>query len=799
MIKFEFLTDKRIENNQDSDIIAFFILEGEIKFKLEEEQCILKQEDFIVVNPERIYSYVSDTEVLIGKLTIDKIEIKKLLKNGTVLFLCNSTMGNSDKYDETRNLLKRICNYHYSNQNKSQLFLISIYYDFLNSLVTNFLITEEDKNYSNIVHKNEERKNKIEEYINENYDKEISLNELSEKVYLSNAYLSKYIKKQFGMSFLECVNKVRLEHAIEQLVYSDKPVVRIAIDCGFSSSAAFNKAFKEKYNTTPSLYRVDWKEDNVEDKKENTDNIYKKLRMYYQENIIDSKEYSNILERKVKVSYNNSKNKINNKCTLINVGTAADLLHSDMQEHILLLKEKLGIKYIRFWDLYSSEMFLNEHSEGKKYNFTKLDRVLDFLVNNGLIPYIELGVKTKKLIKKYRILFYQKSQEVVFKNKSSLKYFIYMLIKHLINRYGIEEVKKWYFEYWRLEKDNDSVISDIIDIDEYLENFNIIASELRKYIPDIKIGGYGIALRYGEENIKESLKKWRKNEEKPSFITLYCYPYPGEKGGNGKKPEVSMDENYVENYMNKVIKIIKESGIQVKDIHVSEWSFTVSNRSNMNDSCIKGAYIIKNLLDIINIKDIRLVGYWIASDLFADFHDSSEFLNGSTGLLTKDGIKKPSYYAFDFMTRLDGNIVQSGENYLITSEGSDSYKIVCHNFKNFNYQYSIKEENQVDIENFNELLEDDKDIKIDFEFDTIKCGRYLVKVHSVSRKSGSIQDEWINMGKPDELLQEDINYLSRITIPHINLKYIEVTENKLNFSICIEPNEFNYIEINYLY
>lgn len=801
MIKFQFLTDKRMEKNNESNIVIFFILEGEIKLKLEDEGYELKKDDFIVINPEKNHSYIARNDVLIGKLSIDRIELKKLLKNSNVIFWCNSTLDDGEKYDEIRSVLKKICNYHYSNKNKSQLFLISLYYDFLSSLATNFLITEEDEHYSTIVHKNEERKQKIEDYIYENFDKEISLNDLSEKLYLSNAYLSKYIKKQFGMSFLECVNKVRLDHAIEGLIYSDKPVVRIAVDCGFSSSAAFNKAFKEKYNTTPSLYRVNWKgnlnkDKNKDEKKEDLDN---KLITYYQNHMLENEEEYQILQRKVKVC-NNGKADIDNKCKLINIGAAADLLHSDMQEHILRLKEKLGIRYVRFWDLYSSEMFLNDHSEGKKYNFTKLNRIIDFLVNNGMIPYIELGVKTKKLIKKYKVLLYQKSEENIFKTKESLRYFIYMLVKNLINRYGIEEIKKWYFEYWRIERDSDScLMADISDIEEYLDCFDIVAGEMRKYVPNIKIGGYGISLRYGEEDFKESLKMWQKRKEQPNFISLYCYPYPGEKGSSGKKPELSMDQNYVKNYICKSVKIIKDSGIKVDDIHISEWSFTVSNRNKLNDSCIKGAYLTKNIIDVIDLEGIKMIGYWIGSDLFADFYDSSEFLNGSGGLLTRDGIEKPSYYAFNFINRLEGSIVKKGENYIVTSDGNGNYKIACHNFKNFNYQYCIKDEDELDIEIFNELLEDNSNMKIDFDFEVPKDGRYLIRIHSVSRKYGSIQDEWINMGKPEEITQEDISYLSRVTIPHISVKYIEARGNKLEFSVGIEANEINYIEITYLY
>ena len=50
--------------------------------------------------------------------------------------------------------------------------------------------------------------------------KQISLNDLAQKLYLTNAYLSKYIKKRFGLSFIEYVNNVRLFHAVDELLYS---------------------------------------------------------------------------------------------------------------------------------------------------------------------------------------------------------------------------------------------------------------------------------------------------------------------------------------------------------------------------------------------------------------------------------------------------------------------------------------------------------------------------------------------------------------------------------------------------
>ena len=62
----------------------------------------------------------------------------------------------------------------------------------------------------------------IQNYIQANYQSQISLNDLADRLYLSNAYLSKYVKKHLGMTFMEYLNNVRLFHAVDELLYTKK-------------------------------------------------------------------------------------------------------------------------------------------------------------------------------------------------------------------------------------------------------------------------------------------------------------------------------------------------------------------------------------------------------------------------------------------------------------------------------------------------------------------------------------------------------------------------------------------------
>lgn len=58
---------------------------------------------------------------------------------------------------------------------------------------------------------------------------------------MSNAYLSRYLKKNLGMNFIDYLNNVRLHYAVENLLYNDTTITRASLDNGFANTAVFNK------------------------------------------------------------------------------------------------------------------------------------------------------------------------------------------------------------------------------------------------------------------------------------------------------------------------------------------------------------------------------------------------------------------------------------------------------------------------------------------------------------------------------------------------------------------------------
>ncbi len=97
---------------------------------------------------------------------------------------------------------------------------------------------------------------KIKQYVLKNYRNKISLDELSQTIYLSTSYLSSYFKKQTGQTISEYMIIVRIEQAKRLLVESNDTVNQIAEQVGYSGYRYFSTLFKNITGVTPIQYRL---------------------------------------------------------------------------------------------------------------------------------------------------------------------------------------------------------------------------------------------------------------------------------------------------------------------------------------------------------------------------------------------------------------------------------------------------------------------------------------------------------------------------------------------------------------
>jgi len=93
--------------------------------------------------------------------------------------------------------------------------------------------------------------------IDERYAEDLSRDDVARAVALSPSHFSRFIRRRTGRSFTDLVNQARIDRACELLRRSDRGIVQIALDVGYSDQSYFTKVFRRYIRQTPRQYRLE--------------------------------------------------------------------------------------------------------------------------------------------------------------------------------------------------------------------------------------------------------------------------------------------------------------------------------------------------------------------------------------------------------------------------------------------------------------------------------------------------------------------------------------------------------------
>lgn len=776
------------------DIELLFVLDGKLDVTVGDEVIHMGSEDLLVVNANKHHRLHASKDILYAKFTIQWQLVSEASQSMSILYWCNSVLEDSERYGELKDAMKRLLNHHLSiHEERIDFGYMALCYQVLEILSLYFQVSVADRGKQTEQEKIDERMELINNYILANYDQPISLNDLSEKLFLSTSHLSRFFKKHYGMNFVAYLENIRMHYAMEELLYSNKPITRIVYDNGFSSVAAFNKVFKKQNGETPSEMRKKYRDN---DRKENQIQagsvVEKRLEAFLRDDGIKrERKDSHVVEVAVTVAAPFAKTKFAWGNT-INIGSAADLLKSELQEHIVLLQGAFHFKYVRFWNIFSADMLLNEKKEGDVFNFSRLDAILEYLAGQGLKPHFELGLKPKRIHKTIQKYILKDSEGAGIQSIEQMGRTLDAMMNHLIHRYSRQDMDGWRFEIWFDEWEWNQKNG----MDEYIRAFAEMYGILKSYSKGIEVGGCGLRLNRDGKSTRFFLDKWNASSCRPDFLSGYFYSYDRGKDDKDEFVKRSTNNDYMMHSVASVKKIIFEAGFGDVPFYLTEWNLSISDRNVLNDTCFKGAYIVKNMLNIYGMADVA--AYFFGSDRAAEYYDSSSLLYGGNGMMSKDGILKPAGFAMDFLNRLYPYYVDKGKNYLVTTNGEDSYGIICHNQKPLGYSYYLVQEDQVEREHIWKYFKERDLLELKIHLGGLENGIYKIKYYRLSENSGSVFDLWKEMGFEEELSRNDIKYFQRVCEPKLIVCKEKAKAHQLNIQITLTANEFVFIRMRRL-
>lgn len=779
------------------EVELIYVLEGDLKLYVMEREYHLKRGDICVINANEKHRTETQDEIMAAHIFIMYSLIRSVYNGVSAFFFCNSASENDDRYEELRELLnqllkrKMLCEKNpEAGQNDYEY--LSAFYKVLGYLTSHFMKKAKTDKCMSALQKSQIRTLQINEYIQNNYNQQISLKSLSENLYLSEGYLSRYFKKIYHMSFSAYLKQIRLSHAMNDLLYTDKAILQVALDHGFLSISFFNKVFKEEYGRSPSGIRNSAKE--MAKQEEDVDSLVLNQKLekfiYSMEETQENKKRAKIIKEAFLAGDGEKLPPFWN--TAINIGQASDLLNHEVRKQILQMKESMDFEYIRFWSLFSDRMLMGKDETIGLYHFNMLDNILDFLVKNGLKPFFDMEEKAKRVNKTdHDFLLYEEKDKTV-DSIQAWEEFIRQLIVHLVRRYGVKEVNTWKMEIIF----DGYCLKGIPPIESFFQIFKCTYSIIKKHAPHMEIGGCGFFpdyLRRLEEKGINFWEEWIRRAPLPDFISFMVFAYEADPEGKERFGKKSEDPDYLKHSIHKMRTNLARHGLSGQKIYITEWNLTVSDRNKLNDHCFHGAYIMKNIIAVLGEAD--LLCYFIGTDLYTEYYDTLWLMHGGQGLLTRDGITKPSGFAFRFLKAIKPYWIDKTDHCLLTTDRGNQYSLVCHNMKNLNYLYYLQSEEDLDQEKLWKNFEDWNPLTLKLCIKDVENGTYQMTIQRINENSGSIQDIWGDLEYMQDLSDREIEYLHRATIPRMILRKFCVEDQCIQIELRMRPNEIAYISL----
>jgi xylan 1,4-beta-xylosidase len=332
-------------------------------------------------------------------------------------------------------------------------------------------------------------------------------------------------------------------------------------------------------------------------------------------------------------------------------------------------------KYIRFHAIFHDEVGLyDEDASGNPiYNFSYVDQIYDGLLQNHIRPFVELSFMPRKLASAdTRQPFWYKPVVAPPNDYDRWAALISTFAKHLIDRYGIDEVSQWYFEVWN-EPNLDFWAGDPREA-TYYHLYDVTALALKSVSPRLRIGGPATAqAAWADRFIRHVVE----NHVPVDFVSSHVYGNDTAHDVFGTNDSIPMNQ-MVCRAVDKVHQQIKASAKSDLPLIWSEFNAVYDNQTKVTDSAFMGPWLADTIRQCDGLVD--MMSYWSFSDVFEEQGVIKKPFYGGFGMLAEGGIPKPVFNAFKLLHQLgDQRIDVQSDSLLVTKRADGSVAIAVWN------------------------------------------------------------------------------------------------------------------------
>jgi xylan 1,4-beta-xylosidase len=323
-------------------------------------------------------------------------------------------------------------------------------------------------------------------------------------------------------------------------------------------------------------------------------------------------------------------------------GHATLALRADWQAQMKRAHHELGMRHVRFHGILSDDMgTLVDEGDTFFYSFFNADQIFDFLLSIGMKPFVELSFMPTALSSGDQTVFHYQANVSPPRDYAQWAVLIRDIVRHWVERYGLGEVRQWFFEVWN--EPNLTAFGSGKQSD-YFELYRYTAEAIKGVDKMLKVGGPATA---DNAWIDDFLAFCKTNDLPADFVSTHHYPTDA-FGKPGDDTETQLADSKRSILREETREVRRKAGDL--PVYYTEWCTSSNPRDPMHDDPYAASFIVKTILEARDL--VQGYSYWTFSDIFEENYFPSVPFQGGFGLLNIHGIAKPSYRAFQLLHEL---------------------------------------------------------------------------------------------------------------------------------------------------
>lgn len=432
----------------------------------------------------------------------------------------------------------------------------------------------------------------------------------------------------------------------------------------------------------------------------------------------------------------------------VGAGRANEGLRADWQRQLTVAHRECGFQYIRMHGLFTDDMGVYRDYNGKpEYNWQYIDELYDFLHSIGMKPFVELGFMPNGLASGSKTIFWWKGNVTPPKDMTKWADLVRAFVEHVKERYGDEEVRTWYFEVWNEPNLKGGFWAGTQQ--QYFDLYAATARAIKSVSPDYKVGGPGTA---GCGWIPEFIHFCDTNHAPVDFVSTHTYGvesgYLDETATHGTA--LSRNPNSIFGEVKSVRQTIADSAFAKLELHFTEWSSSYTPADPFHDSYHSAAYIVDKLKNCGNAA--QSMSYWTFTDIFEESGPRWEAFHGGFGLMNYQDIKKPSYYAYQFLNRLGPVELKSSDrsSWICTDKDGGVQALV------WDFTNTFPEKNMINQVFYKRDLPAQPKNKVTLRLSRLAKGKYTMELYKVGYRVNDAYATYRDLGAPAQLTKAQV-------------------------------------------